>query len=522
VKLNSNALCILILIVASLLAYSNSFSNEFVWDDKLLIEGNERLGKPSYITEVFKDTLFPNAETSKVYYRPVQMFTYILDHFLWGKEPLGYHLTNLILQIINACLVFFLCLLLMGERRKSLFVALLFCVHPAFVPIVAYISGRADLLGFLFGLLAVYAALKYVVRDRKPILIFLACIFFGVALLSKEYYAIMPFFVLLYFFIYKEKYKLDTLLKVFLSICTAMVLFYIVFRIKVIPLPTREEAVAVQSFAKRLAIFPYILTNYVATLICPVNLSMEKKLVYSSFTEARFILSYLTPLIIGGFLFFLHKRSEKNRLFWLGWFIIGILPVSNLFMPLNHLWANHWTYMASIGFFAAFILSLKPEKARIVIVALMVCIFALMTFRENTFWKDEMTLFSRIIQKNPHATNRLLYNMAKTYEERQDYRKALEFYAQGISAGTGRVDRLYEARAILYGRLGNLTKALQDYENAIRLRPDVARYHTNLGTTYAGFGRMEEARREWKKALEIDPRNETARRNLSLSEKRNE
>jgi len=527
VKFTSSAICILLLIAAGLLAYLNSFSNEFVWDDKLLIENNENLGNPSYLTSVFTGTLFPGSDSSRVYYRPIQMFTYILDFFLWAKEPFGYHLTSFILHLINAFLVFYLCLLLLGEKWKSLFVALVFCVHPAFVPIVAYVSGRADLLGFLFCLLAVYTALKYIIKEKRPIFIWLACFFYVLALLSKEYYAITPLFVLLYLFVNRDEQKMDKAIKVFFSISILIFLSYVFFRLKVVPLPKAGEAIAVKSFAKRLAVFPYIITNYVITLIFPVNLSMEKKIIYSHFREARFILSYLTPAFIAAMLFYFYKRKRKVELFWLGWFVVGILPVSNLFVPLNHLWANHWTYVASLGFFGFLLLSIDAMgkrlanaglfgKIKVILFVFIICILTLITVRENRYWRDEHTLFSRIMEKNPHATNRLTFNMAKLYEEKKDYKKALELYTEAINRGVGRVDRLYDARAVLYRNMGDLRKARPDFEEAVRLQPDVPRYRTNLGTIYAELGMIDKARGEWKAALELDPGNEIARRNLSL------
>lgn len=521
-----SAYLVLGLVFLAVLAYANSMTGKFVWDDTLLILDNKHIKDLQHIGDIFREDLFHMSDLPTGYYRPVQAVSYVIDYALWGNEPFGYHLTNLVLQIINSIMVLYLCLLIFCDRLKSFFVAAVFCVHPAFVPIVGYIAGRADLFGLLFSLLLIYYTIRYVIRGRGLCALWLSLFFYGLAILSKEYYILAPLFPVLYIMLVKGDPKALQRVKITLLVLGCEAVVYIVLRATILNFHQSMGVIAEQPFLTRLAIFPWILKNYMMMLLAPVGLSMEKKLVYGSLVEPRFVIAYIAPAILAWLFYRLRKTGQVIQLFWVSWFAVGIIPMCNLLMPLKAIWADHWSYMASIGFFS-FLASLpdcaggrikewRNYKKTVIAAAVFFIAFLIMiTIRENSYWQNEEILYARILETSPHSA-RTIYNQGKVYEEKGELENALESYNKAIASTSGDKAQYFNSRGMLYKNLGNKEKALSDFESAARIGPSVALYHNNLGCIYAELNRVEDARREWMRALEINPDDEFAAKNLGL------
>lgn len=83
-------------------------------------------------------------------YHPLTMLSLAVDYELWGANAFGFHLTSLLLHLLNMVLVLVWVSRLFGSRVLGLFVALLFGIHPMHVESVAWISARKDVLFMVF------------------------------------------------------------------------------------------------------------------------------------------------------------------------------------------------------------------------------------------------------------------------------------------------------------------------------------------------------------------------------------
>src|SRR3989344_80161 len=151
--------------------------NDFVtWDDGLLITENP----------IIQDISWENVKAAFTTYDPelyipLTFLSYQIDHLFWGLNPVGFHLTNLVLHTLNAVLVFFLLQLLLsgnnlplplkGEGRVrvawraiAFLVALLWAIHPLNTEAVAWASARKDLLSGFFFLFSVCGYLQWRAR----------------------------------------------------------------------------------------------------------------------------------------------------------------------------------------------------------------------------------------------------------------------------------------------------------------------------------------------------------------------
>lgn len=513
-------ICLCLIFLAGFLAYLNSFANDFVWDDKFLIGKNEHIKSFADIPKIFSEDLFYMLEAPTGYYRPIQSLTYMFDYFLWGNAPFGYHLTNFLLQFLNSILVFYLILLVTKDEWKSCFVAAVFLVHPAFIPIVSYVSGRADLLGFFFSLLSIAGAIKYL-EGAKAFTLLLVPFGYILAILSKEYYIFSPLLVVFYIFAFGPGPRIDGKFKLSLFSCLFIAIIYSLIRSASFNYNVMGGMANI-SFFDRLAVFPYIISNYVIVALFPVSLHMEKKLIYTSLFEFRFIAAYIVPLVIIYMLYHFRKTGQKDKLFFLGWFAVCILPLSNLFIPLKVFSADHWVYMASIGLFAFLTLEFGRIKRffgsfvkssiliSIVIIVVLICV----TAWQNRYWKNDEIFFSRLLKTSPHFS-RVLLNAGNMYEEKGEHEKALDMYTRAIQEAK-EPSQYYFARGTLYMKMRDMDKARDDMEKAVEMAPSVAMYHNNLGGIYAELGMVDKARVEWEAALKIDPDDKLARENLML------
>ncbi len=141
-----------IIVVAAFLAYFPSLSGGFIWDDKDLYLTENPIIKAS-------DGLFRFWCTTEPWdYYPVSNTSLWIEWRLWEMNSTGYHLTNLILHIAEALLIWIIL------RKLSIpggfLAAIIFALHPVNVESVAWISQRKDMLAVLFFLLSILWYLK--------------------------------------------------------------------------------------------------------------------------------------------------------------------------------------------------------------------------------------------------------------------------------------------------------------------------------------------------------------------------
>lgn len=146
-------LSIALIIILGFIAYGNSLNGKFIWDDFNLVRDNRHIRNSSNITGIFTQDIGAGAAEKYNFYRPLQMFTYMIDYSLWKLNVKGYHLTNTILHILAALVIYWLIDILFRDNLLSLFTSLFFVACPIHSEAVSYISGRADSLVTLFMLL---------------------------------------------------------------------------------------------------------------------------------------------------------------------------------------------------------------------------------------------------------------------------------------------------------------------------------------------------------------------------------
>ena len=185
-------LIMIALVALNLLLYIGTVHYDFLKDDFRLIVENPRIKDchsffSSMTSQFFAFPDFPYLH----YWRPLSLFSFFSDYQLWGLNPSGFHLFNILLNTFNALLVFLVFYVLIHRVHYAFLAALFFSIHPAHVEVVSWISGRTDLLSAFFTFTAVLFFILFLKRGKLLFYGFTA-FFFILALLSKENASLFP------------------------------------------------------------------------------------------------------------------------------------------------------------------------------------------------------------------------------------------------------------------------------------------------------------------------------------------
>jgi len=127
---------IALIILLGFAVYANSLTGQFVWDDDHLIKNNVSIRSFTYLPEIFTGHKGVGAGEEWNFYRPFQIFTYMVDYHFWGFNVVGYHLTNIVLHILVALNLYWLLFVLFKDRLLSFFTSMFYVVHPLHTVVV--------------------------------------------------------------------------------------------------------------------------------------------------------------------------------------------------------------------------------------------------------------------------------------------------------------------------------------------------------------------------------------------------
>jgi len=513
---------LIFLIILPFLIYANSFFNDFVFDDIPLISENPPITSLKNIPYLLGIT------TGNTSYRPLRFISYAVDYYFWGLNPVGYHLSNILLHIASSFLVFGVIFRLTGGYWCAFFSALFFSINPVQTDSVAYLSGRRDILCALFYLAGFYFFLRYR-KDRKFRYLLLTFFSYLLSLSSKEMGVTLPLLLFVYDFIevtswekglwssFKEVWSRYYPLYLPVFLVGIWFAYYKIF----LNYPSSRHEYYGRSLVTNFLTVGKILVYYLKIIFMPVVLNADYS--YNAFPlsggmgEAG---TFFSIVILAG-IFFLIARlltREKVIAFGLLWFFVTILPVCQIF-PHHELLAEHYLYLPIVGIslvighgMNSVIGGYRFRRWFIGMFVLVIIIFGVRVADRNRDWKDGFTLWSRTVKTVPQCA-RALDNLGVEYYNLKRYREAIACHERAI--------KLKPDYAIAYYNLGNAynhsglcDKAITLYQESIRLNPDNLRAYNNLGVAYKNCKLYEDAFEMYMKVLDKDPNNQSAINNV--------
>ncbi|HTD22578.1 MAG TPA: tetratricopeptide repeat protein [Terriglobales bacterium] len=520
----------LVLVAATLLLFNPLSECRFLnYDDNDYI--TENLHVQSGLS--WSNFVWAFTTTDVANWHPLTWLSYMVDYQIFKLNPAGYHLTNLLLHVLNVVLLFSVLYYGTGFLWRSWIVAALFAFHPLNVQSVAWVAERKNVLSTLFWLLAIAAYGWYVHKPgMKRYLAVVA--FFVLGLMAKPMVVTLPFVLLLLDYwpfgrigqsngvippahwrrLFLEKAPL-VLLSVISSIITliaqksleATKLNYVV------PLDVRLKNV----------LFSY--AEYIFKTFWPTRLAVFYPLAFNppplwKLIVAGFVLVSLSTLALLG------RKHRYLLTGWL-WYLATLVPVIGFIQIGAQAIADRYVYIPLIGFYVFIVWAIADWSNKLQIpkyflpVASFCVLIALSvdTRHQLEYWHDSVSLWSHALEVT--ANNNIAQaNLTNALEQSGRSAEALVGYRILVGMSPKSTDaHYYYASSLL--RNGRPEKAIIECKLALQLTDDPrsqARTHALLGRALAISGRNQEARIEYGEAISLDPQQSFAYLRLGLLE----
>ena len=529
---------IALLVLLCLIVYYNSLSNGFVFDDFGLIVENKYIKQPGqFLSSLFNQSYFKIAGL-EASYRPVATLSYFLIYTIAELDPFYYHLASLLLHTLNAVLVYWLATLILKNQLGALIAGLLFASHPALSEAVNCIAFNDDPLAAMFFLLSLIFYIRlnaeYVSSNIRGYS--LALFFYFLGVLSKEMAITLPAIILLYDVVLRDgegdrltiQHVLNTLEKraYFYSGYVAVSLVYVFIRFFILYSPGGYLNPSYGSLVERIIYLPGHIFNFIELAILPVNLTADYVFSYpDSFFNVSNLLSFAGVMGLAGLSFMVYRYS-KAVFFGIWWFLITLVPVSNLIEIFNP-FAERYLYIPIIGFclVVATVIDAvvrrrltRPAVATVVTLIptlVILGLYSTATLARNPDWQSNFVLWSKTVQSSPNSLvahgGLGLANLKRGMlnEAQQEFETAIKLYPNHAKS--------YYNLGVVYHQKGNLKKAMENFSRSVTLNPDLTRAHYNLATLYAQQGSLDLAIRHYVKVTELDAEVIEAHYNLGLA-----
>jgi protein O-mannosyl-transferase len=535
-------------VVFAMLAFWPTLQNGFVdWDDDKMI-----LENPYYRGLGWSHLHWMFSTFHMGHYQPLSWMTLGLDYLLWGTEPVGYHLTSLLIHSVNALVSYFIMLRLLrlavnvelaasdlALRWAAWFGAMLFAIHPLRVESVAWITERRDVLSGLFFLLTILYYLKGVTpgltAPRRRLWMFSAVFFYCLSLLSKASAITLPVVLVILDFYPLKRLRTESgawLGPAARKVWLEKILFIppaIGFALIALFAQSSSGALRTLDYGvgRRFAQAFYGIAFYLWKMLIPINLSP----IYGIPVHLKpgdwppLILSGVLVVALTVFLIARMNRWPALSAIWF-YYLISLSPVLGFAQSGPQIVADRYSYLSCLGWamlcgaaiFYLWQFCSRGNRGGQALVfpaapaATVLVILGLLTWQQTQVWRDAETLWAHAVRTSPQ--DHWAHNFfANALVHRGMVEKGTEQYRQALQIEPD-FKEAHHNLAITLATQGRLNEAIEHYRDALRIDPTYKEAHNNLGVALANRGELTEAIEQFRQALRIDPDFKNAADNL--------
>jgi tetratricopeptide (TPR) repeat protein len=527
-----------LIVLMVVLAYLPALRGGFVWDDGDYVTNNQLLHSLKGLWQIWS---VPSATPQ---YYPLTFTSFWLDYHLWQLNPLGFHLVNVLLQALNAILLWTVL------RRLNVpgawLAAAIFAVHPVNVETVAWVTERKNLLAGFFYLSSALACLRFWLpnpataegRAASPSeasivslgswkFFWLALFFYLCALMAKTAVIALPAAVLLVVWWKRGKIGWRELwpLAPFLAVGMAMGLWTVWVEKHLVHATGSGWAL---SFPERCLIAGRAVWFYLGKLVWPHPLifiyprweiNTAQPLAYLPVLALVTLVASLLILSLG------RRARARPILVTLAYFLAFLFPVLgffNVFFFRYSFVADHFQYLAGIGplslLAAAITLALDCFKKKSPLLKPAVCgalllLLGALTWRQCGMYSDLETLWRVTLSRNPASwlahnnLGDLLLKQKRLKEAFEQFQSALQIKPDD--------EKIWFNLGDAFSAEGQPDKAMKCYRKAIEINPNYFNALNNLGSALAAEGRFDEATGYYLQARQIEPASFITLKNLA-------
>ncbi len=541
------------------LLYSNTLNHEYAFDDYPTIYGNQlTMAGVESIPTLFKTAYWFGLDGKNDWlYRPLSMAMFALEWEIAPNTPALGHWINVLLYALTGFFLFkFLKdLFINNSTLLSFAVTLLWIAHPTHTEVVANIKSRDEILAFLFCILSMHQALKFIFNNNKPHLIFTA-VFYFLALLSKE----TPITVLVILPLTLYVFTHSTFKKIVISLIPLCIsaAVYLIIRGAVLTsqigdpdIPLIDNTlVAATDFMHRQATAFYILGFYIKLLFFPSPLSSDYS--YKAFDIVGFdnlvaIFSLLFYIAIAVYAI-LRIYKKDPVAYGVLFYLIVIALVSNVLFLTRSTAADRFLYMPSLGFclvivllisrlikidlskktdFLSFSNILSYNKSFTYIICFLLLVASIKTIARNPDWKNDTTIFSTDINHAPKSArlhflhaNHILHDIKEGKIVQENIEPKFNESIKHLNIAIELNPKYRAAIMVLadtYANKNNFPEAMKWYNVAIENEPQYSNAYGSIGALFFKKQMYDTAVFYLQKAIQLDSSNSEAYNNLGSS-----
>ena len=513
-------LATVLLAAATFIVYSRVLNNDFVgWDDDSYVLNNPYIASlaPGSLVRMFSGFYFTS-------YTPLALVSHAIDFALWGLDPRGHHLTNLLVHTFNTCIVFLLAFTAIAYARSwkggggkgavpqwtrgsapaarepvllgaALVAAVLFSWHPLRVESVACVSSRKELLCAAFAFPSLLLFFRYRVGGGSAWRYAASVLLFALALLAKS--AILAWPLILVGVDVVESRRMGERVHWLRVALRALPFVALAAAAGYASYAASASSQAPNLLGARPSVFlpGYALWFYIAKTFWPAGMSV----VYAVPAGVPLVRGAALGLLALLAAAFLYLRGRPALAVALGAFVLSLIPVLGILPSSIQAIAGRYSYVASpaLAILAGYALSRAWSAARgdaVIVRALaaalttaVVVVLVVLTEGAIGTWRDAETMWRQAVSVSPdHPVVRL--DLGLTLFER-----------------------------------GAFSESIEQIETAVRLKPDYAEAYSALGAAWEGAGDTARAEKAFVESLRIQPGNPIALERLGhmrISQKR--
>jgi tetratricopeptide (TPR) repeat protein len=474
----------LLLAAVTLIAYGPAWRAGFIWDDDAYLTQNPLLTAPDGLRRIWFSLDSPSQ------YFPLTYTTFYLEHALWGLNPAGYHLVNILLHVANALLVW----RVLARLRVpgAWLAAAVFALHPVQVESAAWITERKNVLMGFFFLLTLWEWVRFIdeKNGRRWRFYVLALVFYASALLAKTTACTLPAALLLILWLRKMPVNWRRLAQVapFLAMGIGMGLVTVWWE-------RHHQGTQGKLFeiglVERVLIASRAVWFYAGKLLWPANLTFNYPRWTISASDPRAYGWVLATAALGGVIWRTRRRAGRSVGVAAAFFVATLSPLLGFIMLYTFQYsfvADHYQYLACIGPVALAAAGMEMGLGRMArgksflqpaLCAVLLMVLGALTWRQCGMYAGVETLWQETLARNPDSW--LAHNNLGT-----------------ILRQKGRVD-----------------EAITHYQEALQIMPGNESIHFNLARASYQKGKVDQAIAQFQWALQIEPADMEAQNNLA-------
>ncbi len=494
----------LLIVLAGFWAFSPAFHGDWLWDDNLYIIANPLMDDPAGL---WKTWFQPGI---LIDYYPITFTVQHIEWALWGMDTLGYHLTNVVLHLLSALLVWRLFDQL--GLRLAWWGALIFAIHPVMVESVSWITELKNTLSLppLLGAMCLWIDYDEKKRGRDYIL---ALLLFLVAMLCKTSGTMLPTVFLLYAW-----WKRGRIGWTDLKVSAPFFLISLLLGIAGIwlehhhpgppPFVTPDWLSRVDTSQRQ--IFFFLLLCFFPLHLLPIY--------PSGLVAAPSFLDLLPWIPLLGFLYlcWINRRAwGRHALLGLGFFLLNLVPILIFILASlsTMIWSmDHLVYLPIIGLIGLVVSGLDAldrrlsPPARLCVNGVAVVITVLLALECHIYagiFGDAEALWSHAVRGNPDSWM-VRTNLGEALGQRNRVQDAVGQFKAAIRMNPIYDNAHYDLAKAL-GQLGRTSEAIQEYGTLLKINPGYANAYYDLGNLLLQSNRIPEATEQFNLALRVNP-----------------